>query len=345
MMMTLTALLLVALALGGGWLWTPDKPRADLEARYAGPPSEFIEAAGLRLHVRQSGPLAAQGAPSAQSNQPVIILLHGFGSSLHTWEPWAEKLAATHRVIRLDLPGAGLTGADPKGDYSDLRGVQILAALMDHLGIAQATLVGHSMGGRLAWRFAAEQPSRVDKLVLVAPDGFASPGFEYGKAPEVMPAVRLMQHVLPKSLLRMSLAPAYANPGRMTDETITRYHDMMLAPGVRTALIARMQQLVLQDPVPFLRRIQAPTLLLWGEQDAMIPVANAQDYLRAMPNARLVVIAGVGHLPHEETPAESLPALLGFLASLASLAGPRQVHTANVSGYESERTAERPIGR
>jgi len=312
MMIAMTALLLVALFLGGSWLWTPDKALADLQARYAGAPSEFIDAAGLRLHVRQSGPV------NARPDAPVIMLLHGFGSSLHTWEPWAEALSATHRVIRFDLPGAGLTGADPTGDYSDLRGVQILVALMDRLGIARATLVGHSMGGRLAWRFAAEQPARMDKLVLVAPDGFASPGFEYGKAPEVTAPVRLMQYVLPKALLRMSLSPAYADPARMTDEIVTRYHDMMLAPGVRTALIARMQQLVLQDPVPLLRRIQAPTLLLWGEKDGMIPLANAQDYLRAIQNlrhpAKLVMIPGVGHLPHEEAPAESLPAVRAFLA-------------------------------
>ena len=130
--------------------------------------------------------------------------------------------------------------------------------------------------------------------------------------------MRLMQYALPKALLRMSLDPAYADPARMTDAVVTRYHDMMLAPGVRGALIARMQQLMLQDPVPFLQRIQAPTLLLWGEKDAMIPLANAQDYLRAMQNlrppVRLVVIPGVGHLPHEETPADSLPAVQAFLA-------------------------------
>ena len=304
--MTIAAvLLMLALQGGGGWFWTPDKTAAELEARYARDGSQFITVAGLRLHVRDSG--------SAALAAPPLILLHGFGSSLHTWEPWAQALAATHRVIRLDLPGAGLTGADPTGDYSDLRGVQILAALIDHLGIARATLVGHSMGGRLAWRFAADQPARVDKLVLVAPDGFASPGLEYGKAPEVTAPVRLMQYALPKALLRMSLAPAYADPAHMTDEVVTRYHDMMLAPGVRSALIARMQQLVLQDPVPFLQRIQAPTLLLWCEKDVMIPLANVQDYLRAVPNARLVVIPDVGHLPHEETPAESLPAVQAFL--------------------------------
>ena len=82
---------------------------------------------------------------------------------------------------------------------------------------------------------------------------------------------------------------------------------------MRAALLDRMAQTVLQDPVPFLRRIGAPVLLLWGERDAMIPVANAQDYLRALPDARLVVLPGVGHIPQEEAPEASLRALTAFL--------------------------------
>lgn len=303
----MTALVFILALLGGAWLWTPDIDRAALEAHYAQPPSRFVQVLGVRLHVRESGP--AVGAREA----PALLLLHGFGSSLHTWEPWALALSERYRVIRIDLPGAGLTGADPSGDYSDGRGVQLLAALLDELGVARATLVGHSMGGRLAWRFAAEQPQRVHKLVLVAPDGFASPGFEYGKAPEVTAVVKLMQFVLPKTVLRMSLEPAYADPQAMTEDRVSRYWDLMRAPGVRPALIQRMQQMVLQDPVPLLRRISAPTLLLWGDKDAMIPVANAQDYRAALAGAEVVVLPGLGHLPHEEAPAASLPAVRAFL--------------------------------
>ncbi len=300
----LAAGLLLAALLGGGWLWTPDLDRATLEAKYAAPPSEFIEVAGVRLHVRDTGPKDA----------PALLLLHGFGSSLQTWDAWAQVLQADHRVVRFDLPGAALTGADPTGNYSDERGVQIIAALMDRLGLQRATVVGHSMGGRLAWRFAAEQPQRVDKLVLVAPDGYASPGFEYGKAPEVTPLVRLMQYVLPRAVVAMSLRPAYADPRNMSEADLDRYDDLMRAPGVRTALIARMQQLVLQDQAPFLRRIAAPTLLLWGSKDAMIPVANAQDYLRDLPHARLVTLPGAGHLLQEESAAVSVAAVQAFLA-------------------------------
>ena len=301
--LAVTALLLVAALLLGSWLYTPDKPRAELEARYANAPGDFVQAAGLRLHVRDSGPKDA----------PVVVMLHGFGSSLHTWEPWAQALSADRRVIRFDLPGSGLTGADPTGDYSDERSVQVIAALMDTLGVQRASLVGHSMGGRMAWRFAAASPARVDKLVLVAPDGFASPGFEYGKAPDVGLMVQAMRYVLPRPVLTMSLKPAYADPAQMTDERATRYHELMLAPGVRGAMIQRMEQMVLQEPTPMLRSIRAPTLLVWGEQDQMIPIANAQDYLKVMPNARLVTLPRTGHLPQEEATAAALAAVSAFL--------------------------------
>lgn len=293
----------IVLAAAASWLWTPDKPREPLEARYAAPPSRFVEVAGLRLHVRETGPPAAAA----------VILMHGFGASLHTWEDWARGLESDWRVIRFDLPGAGLTGPDPTADYRDERGEQILLALMDQLGLARASVVGHSMGGRLAWRFAADHPERVTKLVLVAPDGFASPGFEYGKAPEVPAALGLMRNALPRALMRMNLEPAYANPQALTDETIDRYHDLLLAPGVRGALLDRLKQTRLRDPRPLLARIQAPTLLIWGEQDAMIPLSNSADYLKAVAGARLVSLPGVGHLPQEERPDAALAALRQFL--------------------------------
>ncbi len=286
------------------WLWTPDRERAVLEARYLAAPGDMLTVAGTRLHVRDSGPKDA----------PALILLHGFGASLHTWEPWAQQLAGEFRVIRLDLPGSGLSPPDATGDYTDARSLQLLLALMDQLGVGRASLIGNSMGGRIAWTLAARHPERVERLVLIAPDGFASPGFEYGKAPKVSPMVRLMRVTLPKPLLTMSLAPAYANPAAMTDELATRYHDLFLAPGARDAMIARMEQLVLVEPTALLQQIKAPTLLLWGEQDAMIPLANSADYLRSISGARLMTLTGLGHLPHEEDPLRSLVPVRAFLS-------------------------------
>jgi len=288
-------LIFLAIVVAGAlaWLYTPDKQGAALEAMYALPPSVFLELAGVRLHVRDTGPRTA----------PAVILLHGFGASLQTWEDWARDLERDHRVIRYDLPGFGLTGADPSGDYTDARSIAVLLALMDRLGVARASVVGNSMGGRIAWTFAALHPERTGKLVLVSPDGFASPGLEYGVAPKVPLMMRALPSVLPSFMLRASLAPAYANADVMTDALFTRYRDMMLAPGVRGAIVQRMGQQMLADPVPLLKRIEAPTLLMWGEKDDMIPFANSADYLRALPHGTLAALPGIGHLPQEEAPA------------------------------------------
>ena len=303
-------LIVFSLIGGGALLYTPDKPRATLEAKYATEPSEFIPIAGLRMHVRDTGPKAA----------PTVILMHGLGSSLHTWEPWAQILSVHYRVIRFDLPGFGLTGPDPTGDYSDARAVAVLAALIDKLSIQRASLIGNSMGGKLAWQFAAVHPDRVDKLVLISPDGFASPGFEYGKKAEVPVVARLLPYTLPTWMLRMNLAPAYSDRSLLTDDTVARYRDLMLAPGVRRALLDRTGQVQLEPPEPMLRRIHVPTLLVWGEKDALIPFSNAQDYLKALPDAQLVAFPNLGHVPQEEDPAQSLPPVEAFLADQSSIA-------------------------
>jgi pimeloyl-ACP methyl ester carboxylesterase len=301
---------IIALSLGAcallAWgLWTPDIDRSRLEKSYLLAPGDMLQVAGWRLHVRDRGP--RQGS--------AVILIHGFGASLQTWDAWADALARSHRVICFDLPGSGLSLPDPAADYTDARSIQLLLALMDQLGLQRASLVGHSIGGRIAWTFAALHPERVERLVLVAPDGFASPGFAYGRAPEVPMLLGLMRYALPRPLLRMNLQPAYADPDTLNATRLKRYDDLLRAPGARQALLDRMRQTVLVDPRPLLAHIRAPTLLIWGERDAMIPFANSTDYLQVLPNATLVSFPMAGHLPQEEAAAASLAAVSAFLAT------------------------------
>jgi pimeloyl-ACP methyl ester carboxylesterase len=302
--LAIAAAVVVLLLAAAAWLWTPDRPLATLEAKYLRSPKDMIEVAGVRLHVRDDGPRTA----------PAIIMIHGFGACLQTWEPWAKALDPKFRVIRFDLPGAGLSSPDPRGDYTDARTIAVLLALMDRLGVAKASLIGNSIGGRIAWTFAAEHPDRVDKLVLISPDGFASPGFAYGQAPKVPATLGLMRYVLPKSLLRASLKPAYGDPAALTQPTLDRYYELMLAPGVRQALLQRLKETVLVDPRPLLHAIKAPVLLLWGERDGMIPFSNARAYLQTLPDARLAALPTLGHVPQEEAPAISLRPVEAFLS-------------------------------
>ena len=287
----------------GIWAWTPDRTRADLDARYSGPSTQYIEVAGTTLRVRDTGP----------KNAPALMMLHGFGSSLETWEPWATSLSERYRVIRFDLPGCGLSEPDRTAGYGDARSVSLARGVMKHLGIEKAVLIGNSIGGRIAWRFAAEFPAQTSKLVLISPDGFASPGFQYGQVPRVAAVFQLMKYFLPRVLVGANLATAYADPSRLSNTVADRYYDLLRAPGNRSAMIERMQQTILNDPTPMLRRVRARTLIVWGKQDRLIPYGNSADYMAALPNAELVSFDSLGHVPQEEAPAQSLAPVEKFL--------------------------------
>ena len=148
----------------------------------------------------------------------------------------------------------------------------------------------------------------------MAPDGFASMGREYGRAPERLPwLMRLLPYTAPKPLLRRTMQNAYAVPGVLTDAVVERYHAMLLAPGVRRAILDRVLQTRLLPPEPILTTIRIPVLLLWGERDGAVPASHAADYERALPDVRTVILPGIGHVPMEEAPEASARALRVFL--------------------------------
>jgi pimeloyl-ACP methyl ester carboxylesterase len=291
----------LAVALYG--LWTPDLERAGLEERYFSSSPQIIDVDGLKIYYKETGPQAA----------PALLLLHGFGSSLQAWDDWSVKLAQKYRVIRLDLPGFGLTGASPANDYSEEKDLVILTHVADKLGLEKFSVIGHSMGGKMAWSLAASQPERVQALVLMAPDGFPETK-DIGTKPYEVPAIMgLIKYVLPKYLVRKSIEPAFAEADALSDALVNRYYDMLRAPGVRGAILERSNQTIYTDPVPRLKAIKAPTLLIWGEQDQMIPSTNAQSYATALSNSSTVLVPKLGHLLQEEQPEKGLAAVMQFL--------------------------------
>jgi pimeloyl-ACP methyl ester carboxylesterase len=291
----------LAVALYG--LWTPDLERAELEKRYFSSSPQIIDVDGLKVYYKETGP---QGAPA-------LLLLHGFGSSLQAWDDWSLKLEQKYRVIRLDLPGFGLTGASPANDYSEEKDLAILTHFVDKLGLEKFSVVGHSMGGKMAWSLAASQPERVQALVLMAPDGFPETK-DIGTKPYEVPAIMgLIKYVLPKYLVQKSIEPAFVQADALNDALVNRYFDMLRAPGVRGAILERSNQTIYTDPVPRLKAIKAPTLLIWGEKDQMIPSTNAQSYANVLSNSTTVLIPKLGHLLQEEQPEKGLAAVMQFL--------------------------------
>jgi len=286
------------------WLaWTPDLPREQLLKSYTKAGTAQLVVGEQPYFIQVTGPRDA----------PVMVLLHGFGASLQTWDAWAAALQTQWRVVRIDVPAFGLTGPAVNNDYSDEADVARLAQLLDHLGLQKVALGGHSMGGRMAWNFAAAYPNRVSHLVLVAPDGFPDPRSTTAFTYQVSPWLGLMKLSLPAWALRMGVAPAYGDDTLLKPETLRRYQDMMRAPGVRAALMERMRQSRNSDPVPRLQTLKMPVLLVWGEKDAFIPISHAQDYLKAIPHATLAAIPLAGHVVHEEAPTPSVQAVKQFL--------------------------------
>jgi pimeloyl-ACP methyl ester carboxylesterase len=284
-------------------LWTPDLDRAELEKKYASPHTQFLDVKGQRVHYQDSGPKDAA----------VLVLLHGFGSSLQTWDTWSETLNKKYRVISLDLLGFGLTGPSPIQAYSDTDDVQLVANLLKQLHISEYALIGHSMGGKIAWNVAASYPQQVKQLILMAPDGYANPE-DIGAKPYAVPAfLQLMKYCLPKYFVTKSLEPALFDANALTEDLLTRYYDFLRAPGVRQAIIERANQTINTDPVERLKKITAPTLLLWGASDQMIPNENALRYAKVLSNSTTIVLPKQGHLLQEERPQEGLAKVLAFL--------------------------------
>jgi pimeloyl-ACP methyl ester carboxylesterase len=293
----------------------PDRAPETLVARWAPPPSDFIDVRGQVVHVRDQGP---RGDPLP------IVLLHGTAASLHTWEGWVAVLARTRRVITFDLPGFGLTGPFT-GQYAvdDYRGdtyARFVLDVMDALKLPRVVIGGNSLGGEIAWRVATLAPARFERLILVDASGYAfAPdsvplGFRVARLPLLN---RIGEHLLPRALVAQSVGNVYGDPTRVTEALVDRYFELTLREGNRRALGLRMQQLEPGAQVERIKTITLPTLILWGARDRLIPPATAQRFAADIRDAKLVVFDSLGHVPQEEDPARTVQAVIAFLPETA----------------------------
>lgn len=280
-----------------------DIPPEQLKAKYAAPPSKFLDVGGLSVHYRDEG----QGFP--------LVLLHGAASSLHTWDGWARELSKDYRVIRLDLPGFGLTGPNATKDYSMAGNVRFLGAFLDKLNVPACHLAGNSYGGHIAWEFAYANPERVRKLILVDASGYPVDRKVLAMRLARMPVIGwVLGHTTPRFFVAMTVRQMYGDPRRVTDAVIDRYYDLILSAGNRETFRILMHARV-QDPSAKIQALEVPTLILWGSEDRGIPVSCAERFHRDVRHSQLVVYQGVGHVPMEEIPGESSRDARAFLAT------------------------------
>lgn len=298
----------VVVLLVGGVLaasMTPELPAAELEARYATPPSRFLDVDGLRIHYRDQG----QG--------PALVLLHGSNASLFTWEGWVRELSAHHRVITLDLPGHGLTGPDAKGRYTWTGMAEVVEAFRARLGLERFHLAGNSMGGAVAWHYALLHPERVERLVLVDAAGY--PRDE--PSPLVFRLMRtpvlgeLLSRVTPRWVIDRNVRVVYGDPSKVTEEGVEQYHALLLREGNRRATRERLRATVDDGLWRRLGEVRAPTLILWGAKDVWILPRYGERFDQDIPDSTQVVYPELGHVPMEEDPVRTAADVRRFLAA------------------------------
>jgi pimeloyl-ACP methyl ester carboxylesterase len=292
-------------------LRTPDTDRDAMIAKYGGANAQFaLGPAGQRVHYRDQG----------RRDGPAMILLHGSNSSLQTWEPLVKRLGGRYRIVTLDLPGHGLTGATPDKDYGAdgmIAAVDVVAARLD---LDHFILGGNSMGGWVARRYALAEPGRVDALLLL--DAAGMPLRKGEKRPPSNVGFRLLQYpfgrwlasqITPRALIEKSLRESVAREEIVDDAMVDRYWELLRFPGNREATSLRAtidREPAMADRI---EAIKVPTLILFGQEDRLINPSAAQTFHERIAGSEVVLLGGIGHLPMEEAPDATAAAIADFL--------------------------------
>jgi pimeloyl-ACP methyl ester carboxylesterase len=259
--------------------------------------SRFVEIDGIRVHYQEAG----------EKTNPALVLIHGFASSTLVWSKVFLRLAqAGFRVIAVDLLGFGYSGKPRNGEYTIAGQAALLMRLLERLGIKRAILVGSSYGGAVAATCALDHSQRVEKLVLIGTVNNNQP-LRY-KLMRVFSSPVLGDVVSPlligsRRLLRKRMKRVYDRHSWVLDERrVDARHFPLRASGTQRAIIRTVRSWDAERISRDAHLIRQPTLLLWGENDREIPLADGERLHQEIPGSRLVVFLNCGHLPHEEYP-------------------------------------------
>lgn len=311
-----------------------DKPISSeaIERKYTSEDSRFIEIHGNRIHYLDQGPheaglgkdeLGKDGSskdrPSHDAQQGVILLIHGTASSLHTWDNWADLLQSDYRVLRLDLPGFGLTGPDVSARYQVADDVALLQHFLAALDIPKVHLVGSSLGGRIAWQYALEHQNEVASLTLMNALGYPQaswpPLIELAQWPVFD---EIIKRFLPRFMYGIGLKDVYHDAALVNEVLIDRYYELSLYQNNMSAFPDRVKTRLDKD-ADQIKNLTVPTLIQWGKEDRYFPVANAFRFAEDIAGSSLKVYEQVGHLPMEEVPEQSVADYLDFLDQTSRL--------------------------
>lgn len=302
----LALIVISAIAFTVFWFARPADVSFD-EVRASVPHSEFSRFADIdrvRIHYQEKG----VGTP--------LVLLHGFISSTYSWKDVFEPLSRIFRVIAVDLKGFGFSGK-PDGDYTRRAQSQLITHLLDHLGIEKAWLGGNSMGGEVALNVAITNPNRVGGLILIDTAGFEVEGSSslapaYVRIPFVGRILTALALTSDK-VVREGIEKCFFDDAKITADRVAYYYRPLTTRGGQLAALRARTQAD-QFPVEqHLSRVNARTLIIWGAEDAVIPLAAGRKMNSLIKDSKLVIIEECGHVPQEENPERVVDEIVSFI--------------------------------
>ncbi|MDY6905747.1 MAG: alpha/beta hydrolase [Thermodesulfobacteriota bacterium] len=282
-----------------------------LKRAYENEHSRYLDMEGMTLHYRDEG------------EGPVLLLLHGVCASLHTWDGWVDELKHHYRLIRLDLPGFGLSSLHDKRIYNRAVAVRLMDRLCGQIGLKRFSIAGNSLGGYLAWTYAAAHPEKVEKLILIDPAGFPMSlpwVLRFATHPFVRPFARFS---MPRLFFNLAVNQAYGERAKIKRSVRRRYFELAMRNGGKRDYIdifmILKKELRSADVAEGITKITAPALVMWGEADAWIPHAQYfHQWRQVLPNGHFITYKGAGHVPMEEIPIKTARDAHRFLEDTAS---------------------------
>ncbi len=287
-------------------LATPTSPQdhAALVKRYADPDSRFATIDDVLVHYKDDG------------RGPVVLLIHGSVGDLWDWDRWVALLAPRYRLVRFDMPAAGLTGPVANGNLSVERVHTLIDGLMDRLQVERFAVVGSSFGGVHAFRYAATRRDRVTALVLMNSAGVEPGRQRDANATSTGSYGFATGPTASSGFMRAELTRMLGDPALVTDALLARKLDFRNATGRPAEAALAIRQFVRGEPEVVLARVRAPTLVLWGGSNPVLSVGTADRFielLRGAPVTRKKVYPQGAHLLPLQLPDATAADVRAFL--------------------------------
>lgn len=284
--------------------------KADAKKELSLPSSHFINWRGAELHYTDEG------------KGDKVLMIHGFGGSLRNFSKLADLLKTNYEVIRIDLPGFGLSDAPDMGPnpnylkmYNDY-----ISFIIDTLHLDSVYVIGNSMGGGVAWMMAAQHPRNVRKLVLISSAGYDLGNissrltiFKYKAAGDL-----LFGRGWPMFMSESGMKHSFADKSKVDQATWELNNHFYNREGNIQNMLAMARSHQFPDS-SYIKKVECPTLIIWGQQDSTIPVSHAEKFHRDIPNSKVIILNPCGHTPQMERPEDVAIDFVKFAEGLDSI--------------------------